>query len=117
MLPLGYTQLMQLRFYSCLKVFALAALAISACLAGCSSKKVVTEDYLNGFRVGQLASVSSTLTLGIITGEKACTALKNGINATDNSKVLVKPEAFEGCVAGFDAGITGKTPKIGDRIE
>jgi len=109
---------MQFAFHLDLKSVPLVALAMSAItLAGCGSNKVVIQDYLNGFRAGQLASVTSTLTLGIVAGEDACTALKNGINATDDSNELVKPEAFEGCIAGFDARITGTTPKLGDPIE
>lgn len=99
------------------RAFLLILLLASFVLSGCGNKRVVTQDYLNGFRVGQLASVSGTYTLGLLSAENACKAIKNGLGALDSQKDLVKPEAFEGCVAGFDAGITGKTPKLGDRIE
>jgi len=84
---------------------------------GCGSRRAVTQDYLNGYRIGQLASVSGSYTLGLISGENACKALKNGLNAVDTKKELVKPDAFEGCVAGFDAGVTGKAPKLGDKLK
>jgi len=89
----------------------------SVTTAGCSSERTVTQDYLNGFRIGQLASVSGSYTLGLISGENACKALKNGLTAVEATKKLVKPDSFEGCVAGYDAGITGKTPKLGDSIK
>jgi len=92
-------------------------LLINLVISGCANKRVVTQDYLNGFRIGQLASVSNTYTLGLMSGENACKALKNGINVLDEKKELVKPDAFEGCVAGFDAGVTGRAPKLGDKLK
>ena len=83
-------------------------------VTACGSKKTVTEDYLTGFRIGQLTSVSQALSLGKITGEEACNTVKNGIDAFNTKMELVKPEAFEGCVAGFEAGISGKAPKVGE---
>lgn len=98
------------------KTMLVILLLTSVITAGCGSKRVVTQDYLNGFRIGQLASVSGSYTLGLISGENACKALKNGLNAVDTKKELVKPDSFEGCVAGYDAGLTGKTPKLGDSL-
>ena len=99
------------------KTILVILLSTSAVISGCGNKRVVTQDYLNGFRIGQLASVSGSYTLGLISAENACKALKNGLNAVDTKKELVKADSFEGCIAGYDAGLTGKTPKVGDRLE
>jgi len=99
------------------KTLLVSLLLTSVVISGCGNKRVVTQDYLNGFRIGQLASVSGSYTLGLISAENACKALKNGLNAVDTNKELVKADSFEGCKAGYDAGLTGKTPKLGDKLK
>jgi len=102
------------KFLASRQRLAIAGL-LAVCLASCGSKKLVTEDYVTGFRIGQLASVSQALSLGKITGEEACNTLKNGIDALNPRAELVKPEAFDGCIDGFEAGVSGKVPKVGDK--
>jgi hypothetical protein len=99
------------------KATVVVLLLANLIVSGCANKRVVTQDYLNGFRTGQIASVSNTYAFGLISGANACKALKNGLNGLDEKKEVVNPDAFEGCVAGFDAGLTGKAPKLGDKLK
>ena len=79
-------------------------------LAACGNSDVVTQDYLTGFNVGQALSIYDTG----ITGQEACDVVKSSGQYPNIEAVLSSDDGFAGCSAGFEAGVSGTAPNIGD---